>query len=62
MGSIVSVAVFPDEVQGWRPRGKDNTFDRETVFRYMNGAGETYRAFAFRELTVRSYAKAAPTS
>jgi hypothetical protein len=44
-----------DEVGGWRQEGPDGLYDGETIFRYMDGAGEVYLSFGFRALLVRDY-------
>lgn len=47
----------PDEMHGWKKQTKDEIYNRETIFDYMNGAGEIYRSFSFRKLLVRHLAK-----
>jgi len=49
---------LPDEVAGWKPSGEDRTFTRETIFEYMDGAGEIYLAYGFRQVLVREYTDA----
>jgi len=44
---------LPDEIQGWKARGKDEAYDRETIFDYIDGGGEVYRSYGFRGLLVR---------
>jgi hypothetical protein len=46
---------LPDRVMGWRAGPKDLFFDRETIFDYINGAGEVYRAYNFRRCLSRRY-------
>jgi len=49
--------LLPAEIAGWRADpAADKTFTRDTIFSYMDGAGELYLAFAFRGLEVREYA------
>ena len=48
----------PLEIHGWRAKGKDAIYSRQTIFNYMNGAGEIYRLYGFRELFVRRFVKA----
>jgi hypothetical protein len=48
--------LVPGDLAGWRINGEDGLYDRETVFRYMNGAAEIYLSFDFRRLFVRRLA------
>ncbi|MDH4196016.1 MAG: hypothetical protein OEW05_01255 [Candidatus Aminicenantes bacterium] len=49
--------LLPAEVAGWRADpAADKAFTRDTIFTYMDGAGELYLAYAFRGLEVREYA------
>lgn len=45
-----------NEVLGWNAE-KINYYDRETIFDYMNGAGEIYRLYSYRELLVKRFSK-----
>ncbi|MCK4856647.1 MAG: hypothetical protein KAT58_01645 [candidate division Zixibacteria bacterium] len=38
---------------GWRFTGQVERYDRETIFEYIDGAGEVYRQYSFRECIVR---------
>lgn len=50
-------SLLPAEVAGWRADpAADKAFTRDTIFTYMDGAGELYLAYAFRGLEVREYA------
>ncbi|HEQ99913.1 MAG TPA: hypothetical protein ENO22_11305 [candidate division Zixibacteria bacterium] len=49
--------LFPDEIDGWKPAGDFETYDREGIFTYIDGAGEVYRMYDFREVWVRHYEK-----
>lgn len=49
--------LLPDEIAGLKPRGEDRIFTRETVGRFLDGAGGTCLAFGFRRLLVRDYGK-----
>jgi hypothetical protein len=51
--------LLPDQISGWKPSGPDRAFTRDTIFEYMDGAGETYLGYSFRRLLVREYADAA---
>jgi hypothetical protein len=50
--------LLPQEVLVYKSDGKDEFYDRQTTFRYMDGAAELYRSFAFKLLLVRRYLKA----
>ncbi|MGQ9645931.1 MAG: DUF6599 family protein [Thermodesulfobacteriota bacterium] len=49
--------LLPLEIGTYRSEGKDEFYDRQTTFRYMDGAAELYRSFAFKLLMVRRYLK-----
>jgi len=48
---------LPQVVNGWRAAGKDDLYDSETIFDYIDGAGEVYRAYNFLNLIARRYLK-----
>ena len=50
--------LLPREILAYKSEGKDEFYDRQTTFRYMDGAAELYRSFAFKLLLVRRYLKA----
>jgi hypothetical protein len=50
--------LLPLEIGSYKADGKDEFYDRNTTFRYMDGAAELYRSFAFKLLMVRRYLKA----
>lgn len=49
--------LLPQEIDGWEAKGKDKVYNQETIFDYIDGAGEVYRSFNFRKLLVRRYSK-----
>lgn len=49
--------ILPDEVLGWKWDGREEVYDRETIFDYIDGTGEVYRAYNFRQVFVRRYEK-----
>lgn len=49
--------LLPLSIGDYRSDGKDELFNRETTFRYMDGAAELYRSYAFGLLLVRRYVK-----
>ena len=48
--------ILPKEINGWKT-GEDRIYDRESIFKYLNGSGEVYRAFNFTKLFARHYIK-----
>ena len=50
--------LLPLEIGSYKADGKDEFYDRNTTFRYMDGAAELYRSYAFRLLMVRRYLRA----
>ncbi len=42
----------PTEIMGWSVSDTVGAYDRETIFDYIDGAGEVYRAYDFREVKV----------
>lgn len=49
--------LLPTEIIGWKTEGEDKTYDPETIFDYIDGAGEVYRSYNFQRLYVRRYSK-----
>jgi hypothetical protein len=48
-------AALPDRVNGWTVKQGDRFFDKETIFSYINGAGEVYRAYNMKMCLSRRY-------
>lgn len=48
---------LPREIHGWQAEGEDVLYDPQTIFNYIDGAGEVYRSYNFRLLLARRYAK-----
>lgn len=46
---------LPREVDGWQASGHTETYDPETIFDYIDGAGEVYRAYNFQKLLARRF-------
>lgn len=44
--------IIPAEINGWVRDGEIEYYDHETIFRYMNGAGEIYRMYGYRNMEV----------
>jgi hypothetical protein len=51
-------SLLPTEAMGWKAEAEDHVYDRESIFEYIDGAGEVYRAFNFRELRSRRFHRA----
>ena len=47
--------VIPRKILDWQASEKDQTYDRKTIFDYMDGGAEVYLAFNFRHVLVRRY-------
>lgn len=51
-------SLIPKKALGWRAEAKDEIYDPQTIFDYIDGAGEVYRAYNFRQLLSRRFKKA----
>lgn len=49
--------MLPEAAGGWRASGAVRTYDRAHIFDYIDGAGELYLAYDFRDVAVRDYEK-----
>ncbi|UCE19001.1 MAG: hypothetical protein JSV84_01225 [Gemmatimonadota bacterium] len=49
--------LIPHEIRGWKIQEEAKKYNRETIFEYIDGAGEVYRMYAFRELEVFRFTK-----
>lgn len=49
--------LLPDRVSDWTRQESSATYDRETIFDYIDGAGEVYRSYAFRDVAVAHYTR-----
>lgn len=47
--------LVPENISGWKAVSEDQVFDPETIFNYINGAGEVYRSYNFRLLFARRF-------
>jgi hypothetical protein len=54
-GDMELSALVPGSIGDWTPQGDDATYDRDTIFEYMNGAGEVYLSFAYTRMFVRRF-------
>lgn len=58
-GDVDLGALLPKEINGWEAKGPDEFYDPETIFDYIDGAGEVYRAYNFERLLARHFIKEA---
>jgi hypothetical protein len=49
--------LLPDRIDDWARQDSPTTYDRETIFDYINGAGEVYRSYAFVDVAVERYTR-----
>ncbi len=56
-GNLSLKEIIPDKVNGWVQDGDIEKYDHETIFRYMDGAGEIYRMYDYREMEVLGLSK-----
>jgi len=47
-------SLVPREILGWKAL-EDQTFDPKTIFNYIDGGGEVYRAYNFKSLLARRF-------
>lgn len=48
---------LPKEIMGWSKAEEDRLFDQRTIFDYIDGAGEVYRAYGMRSCLTRRYTR-----
>lgn len=48
----------PNEINGWAAHVEVRTYDRKTLFKYIDGGAELYLAYRFRKVSVYTYTKA----
>ncbi len=58
-GEVDLGALLPKEIKGWEAKNPDEFYDPDTIFDYINGAGEVYRAYNFERLLARHFTKEA---
>jgi hypothetical protein len=49
--------LLPDRIDDWVRQDSPATYDRETIFDYIDGAGEVYRSYAFADVAVARYTR-----
>jgi hypothetical protein len=50
--------LVPSEIYGWKAQGELESYNRETIFDYIDGAGEIYLLYDFRKVTVFRFLQA----
>jgi len=53
---IALLADFP-AIEGWKPAGEVMTFDKQGLFKAVNGAAPLYTSYGFQELRVQDFSK-----
>ncbi len=48
---------IPDTINGWASERSSEIYTRDTIFDYINGAGEIYRQYKFREVKVYRFSR-----
>jgi hypothetical protein len=48
---------LPEELNGWKAEEQDKIYDEATIFDYIDGAGEVYRAYQFIKLRARHFSR-----
>ncbi len=48
-------ARLPQQINGWKADPEDHIFDTTTIFSYINGAAEIYKAYNMRQCLARRY-------
>ena len=54
-GAMDETIGWPSEAGGWKSTGEAVRYQGRAIFDYMDGAGEVYLAYNFRQLTVRRF-------
>ena len=50
-------SLLPRDINGWEAKEKDDLYDPQTIFNYIDGAGEVYRSYNFKLLLARRFSK-----
>jgi hypothetical protein len=56
--TMIKQISIPKQIHGYVLHDTIETYNRETIFDYINGAGEVYRAYNFREVIIYRFTKA----
>jgi hypothetical protein len=49
--------LFPDDKMGWQATGNFKKYDWDGIFTYIDGAGEVFRMYDYRQVWVQKYIK-----
>ncbi|UCD18492.1 MAG: hypothetical protein JSV44_06180 [Candidatus Zixiibacteriota bacterium] len=49
--------LVPEEISGWKLTDSVETYDRATIYDYIDGAGEVYLSYDFQEVSILRFAK-----
>ncbi|MBS3818376.1 hypothetical protein KGY73_02565 [bacterium] len=49
--------LLPSRINGWKAQGEGEFYGPESIFDYIDGAGEVYRAYNFKKLLARKYSQ-----
>jgi hypothetical protein len=52
---IAQLQLMPMQIGEWQADGKDQVFNRETIFKYIDGGAELYLAYDFRQVFSRKF-------
>lgn len=50
-------ALLPVNIDDWSRNDSISSFDRESIFKYINGAGEVYNSYSFSQVVVARYSR-----
>jgi hypothetical protein len=51
--TMLLAKLIPDEFDGWKAEGDIQSYNRETIFDYIDGAGEVYLMYGFKDVAVK---------
>jgi hypothetical protein len=49
--------LLPDTIEDWKISAKDQNFNRENLYKYINGGAELYISYGFKKVINRTYSK-----
>ncbi|UCC78586.1 MAG: hypothetical protein JSW64_09915 [Candidatus Zixiibacteriota bacterium] len=52
-GAMELAKLIPDEYKGWKTSGEIKSYNRQTIFDYIDGAGEVYLLYDFKDVAVK---------
>lgn len=59
MGKVKSelALLLPDAIKGWKVSAKDQIFNRDNLYNYIDGGAELYLSYGFKHVISRAYKK-----